>query len=111
VVDLQVLIELVDDNHEVIPGLLGDFIQSVTEIMVEVEAAYDTKIASEVGLAAHKLKSSSLAVGANGLTKVCRSVEASGKNGDWAAVENQLPLLRSTVAAVVASIDEYRRKR
>ena len=57
----------------------------------------------EVGAAAHKLKSSSRAVGASALGDLCEQMERVGKGGDTAALTLLLPQFEEELAAV----DQY----
>ena len=56
-----------------------------------------------MGAAAHKLKSSSRAVGASALGDLCEQMEIAGKGGDAAALTLLLPQFEEELAAV----DQY----
>ena len=66
------------DDEDTLREILQDFVVPARNIVCEIEEAYEAKPAAGVGAAAHKLKSSSRAVGANALADLCAELEAAG---------------------------------
>ena len=70
----------------------------------EIEAAFKRRDAPATGAAAHKLKSSSRAVGANALADLCEALEQAGRSGTWHDLEAGVARLRSLFRAVIGRI-------
>ena len=74
-------------------------------IVDEIDTAFTERSAAGIQAAAHKLKSSSRAIGANALADLCERLEAAGKAEDWEAIEASYPTLAQAVVAVKAHIE------
>ncbi|MDW7565140.1 MAG: PAS domain S-box protein [Nitrosomonadaceae bacterium] len=102
-VDVHTLEELVGSDPVVINDFLRDFSVSSAKIATELRVANQIGQSLAVGAAAHKLKSSSRAVGASALGDLCEQMEIVGKGGDAAALKLLLPQFEEELAAV----DQY----
>ena len=102
-VDVHTLEELVGSDPAVINDFLRDFRVSSAMIATELRVAHQMGQPLAVGAAAHKLKSSSRAVGASALGDLCEQMERAGKGGDTAALTLLLPQFEEELAAV----DQY----
>ena len=71
---------------------------------VKSRKAYEAKPAAGVGAAAHKLKSSSRAVGANALADLRAELEAAGKSDGWDAIKTHIPHLGGLMQAATEYI-------
>jgi two-component system sensor histidine kinase/response regulator len=103
-VDPAFLKETFGDDPELIKEILGDYVTPATNIVAEIDKAFAAKDADAVAKAAHKLKSSSRAVGANALADLSQSLEKAGKAGDFAAIEASMPQLPGLFSAVIEYI-------
>jgi HPt (histidine-containing phosphotransfer) domain-containing protein len=99
-VDVHTLEELVGNDPAVINDFLRDFRVSSAKIATELRVAHQIGQPLEVGAAAHKLKSSSRAVGALALGDLCEQMERAGKGSDTAALTLLLPQFEEELAAV-----------
>ena len=72
--------EAFGDNQEMIKEILQEFVEPATDNVREIMAAFDKHSPDRVAAAAHKLKSSSRAVGANQLSDICLALETAGKS-------------------------------
>lgn len=104
-VDVSVLKALVGDDAEVVRDFLQDFRASAASIAAELYVACQRNQAAVVGALAHKLKSSSRAVGAMTLGEVCAAMEVAGKNSDHETLAALLPEFEQAMIAVNASLD------
>ncbi len=104
-VDPSALREMFDDDEETVKEILKDFVEPSRAIVKEIEDAYGKRQAKGVGAAAHKLKSSSRAIGATALAGLCSELEQAGKGDDWEAVEERMPELAPLLEGVVDYID------
>nr|MDP2192079.1 ATP-binding protein [Rhodoferax sp.] len=102
-VDVSVLAGLVGNDPAVIHALLQDFRVSAAKTAAELKAACENGQAAQAGALAHKLKSSSRAVGALVLGELCDEMEQAGKTGQVEALTALLPRFEAEMAAV----DEY----
>ncbi|MEG3618207.1 transporter substrate-binding domain-containing protein [Magnetovibrio sp. PR-2] len=105
IVDPSYLRDTFGDDDDLINGILKDFVEPARVIKGEIDAAFEAKNPSEIGAAAHKLKSSSRAVGAHSLADLCLELETAGKGGDWGRIEELHPSLAGIVADVTAYIE------
>jgi CheY-like chemotaxis protein/HPt (histidine-containing phosphotransfer) domain-containing protein len=80
--DPLALIPLVGDDPLAIAEILQDFLSSAEAIFQEISQALKSGEADAAGKAAHKLKSSARAVGANALADCSAELEKAGKAGD-----------------------------
>ncbi len=104
VVDPKFLRETFGDDESLIAEILGDYLEPATETVGEIDAAFHARDAAGVGAAAHKLKSSSRAIGADALADLCFDLEKAGKAEDWPGIEAGHEALGPAFAAVTAFI-------
>jgi PAS domain S-box-containing protein len=104
--DVGVLRTLVGDDPATIAEFLQDFRHSAASIAAELTTAWNAGDLASVGAAAHKLKSSSRAVGALALGELCARLEAAGKAGDGPAITARVPEFVAGLAAVITAIGE-----
>jgi len=102
-VDVSVLKAQVGGDPAVIRELLHDFRISAAKTAAELRAACENGQAAQAGALAHKLKSSTRAVGALVLGELCVEIEQAGKAGQVDALTALLPRFEAEMAAV----DEY----
>jgi CheY-like chemotaxis protein len=103
-VDPSFLKSTFGDDPELIKEILGDYVTPAINIVAEIDKAFAAKDADAVAKAAHKLKSSSRAVGADGLADLCQTLEKAGKAGDLAVIEINMPQLPGLFSAVIEYI-------
>ncbi len=106
ILDLSYLKSSFGDDAGVIKEILGAYVAPSTAIVAAIEAAFIRRDAAAVGESAHKLKSSSRAIGALTLADLCENLEKFGKMGDWSGLDSGVPKLKGFFAA---AIDEIRR--
>ncbi len=99
-VDATVLKDLFGDDEETFRQILNDFVEPSSSNVAEVHEAYSQRSAAGIAAAAHKLKSSSRAIGANDLADVCLRLEQAGKAGDWEEIDASVPHLDAALKAV-----------
>jgi len=104
-VDMNVLKGLVGDDAELIHELLQDFRASAARITVDLRAACATGQTKVVAAAAHKLKSSALALGAFALGAMCEAMEVEGKADDSDALMILLPRFEVEMRLVERYLD------
>ena len=105
VVDPAFLCDSFGDDAELIAEILGDFRGPATKAMAEMAAAVESRSASEVAMAAHKLKSASRTIGANALAEFCRRLEDAGNAGNWQEIDAAYPDMTTAFSDVEAYID------
>ena len=104
-VDVKVLIGLVGDDPALVHELLQDFRISAAKIAVDLRAACVASQTKAAAAAAHKLKSSALAVGAFALGELCAAIEEAGKAGDSEALSVLLHRFETEMAVVEDYLD------
>ena len=102
--DLTYLKSTFGDDAGAIKEILGAYVVPSTAIVATIEAAFAGRDAAAVGAAAHKLKSSSRAIGALTLADLCESLEKAGETGDWRGLDAGIPKLKGMFAATLGQI-------
>ena len=105
-VDPSSLYDMFGDDPVAVTEILKDFVDPATSNVMEIVQGFTDRSASAVAAAAHKLKSSSRAVGANTLADLCLSLETAGKSEDWNVIDQDAPKLEAAITEVVDYINE-----
>jgi PAS domain S-box-containing protein len=105
--DPAYLKETFGDDPRLIKEILDDYVTPAAAIVEEIESAFARRDAGAVGAAAHKLKSSSRAVGADALADLCVALEGAGKAGDWNGLEAGVPKIRGLLETVIGHIRKF----
>ena len=101
-IDQDVLRGMLGDDEEMINVMLQDFLEPLQESFHEIQSCVEKKNARELEMAAHKLKSSALVIGANEMADIAQILETAGKKDDWRSVTKES-------AKLVRSMEEIRR--
>ncbi|MGB9128079.1 MAG: response regulator [Thiobacillus sp.] len=104
VLDIAVLEALVGDDPATVNEFLTDYLASSRLLATEMRAALAAGDSRQVGAIAHKLKSSSRAVGALVLGDLCAGLENLGKTGDQEAIAQGIAKFDASLAKVEAEI-------
>jgi HPt (histidine-containing phosphotransfer) domain-containing protein len=104
VLDIAVLEGLVGDDPATVNEFLTDYLASSRLLAKEMHAALAAGEARQVGAIAHRLKSSSRAVGALALGDLCAGLENLGKTGDPEAIAQGVAQFDAALAKVEAEI-------
>jgi HPt (histidine-containing phosphotransfer) domain-containing protein len=109
--DPSILKRLVGGSEDTAIEILGDFGDSAREILAEITEAHRAHSAANIAMAAHKLKSSSRAVGADAAAEVAERLERAGKTEAWGEIDTAAPeldgALRVALELIEAHIDEF----
>jgi len=106
-VNVEVLKALVGDDPDMVREFLQDFRGSAGRIAKELRAACVAGQMKEAAAAAHKLKSSSHAVGAHALGGLCAAMEGAGKAADAEALALLVPRFDSEWIQVERYLDDF----
>jgi len=106
-VDINVLRNLVGDNAAIHADVLQSFADNSEEIVKAIHEAYQANCAQDIVWSSHKLKSSSLAIGAANLSAVCEALEIAAKQNLWQDITTAYQKLDTMYKSVMAFIDEY----
>ncbi|MDP3497276.1 MAG: PAS domain S-box protein [Candidatus Nitrotoga sp.] len=100
-IDVRVLQDLVGNDTAVINELLQDFSAMTVSIATELNTDYAAGQFVEVGMAAHKIKSSARSIGAYKLGELCEQIEHTCNNmGERAALVELMSHFNKEMAAV-----------
>jgi len=100
-IDPSALKNVFGDDEETFKEILTEFIDPATDNIQDLMTAFAGRSAGDVGMAAHKLKSSARSVGANDLADLCQTLEAASKAENWAIIDGAAPQLSGTFQSVV----------
>jgi PAS domain S-box-containing protein len=106
-VDVSVLKALVGEDEAILRDFFHDFRLSAEKIAEELRIACESGRATAASEAAHKLKSSSRAVGALALGDLCAEMEEAGKAGDREALTVLLSIFDQEFANVEGYLEGY----
>lgn len=85
-------------------AFLQKFLLSAAAIIAELKRGQTEDSLGAVAAAAHKLKSSARAVGANALAESCEQLEAASKVEDWQAIHVRMAELDPALEVVAAQL-------
>lgn len=104
-VDLNVLKSLVGDAPDILRELLNDYLTSARQLANEMREAFSTNDAKQIGMIAHKLKSSSRSVGALTLADLCAEIENAVKVNDNKYIALHMKHFGKVLMTVVTEIN------
>ena len=107
VLDVTVLQGLLGDDREIVREFLFDYRASAQRLAVELRAAGAAGDLRKIGAVAHRLKSSSRAVGALSLGDACAELENAARTGNRALVVHQAGRFEAVLADVEARIADF----
>jgi len=87
--------EITGGDAEFIAELLGDFVSQTPELMEQIATAIARGDAATVGTAAHTLKGSARAIGADEFAAIAFELEQAGKQGDLSNAPDALQRLQT----------------
>ncbi|MAG97263.1 MAG: hypothetical protein CMM08_11330, partial [Rhodospirillaceae bacterium] len=104
-IDERALKDVFGDDPVTFKEILESFVEPTEATITELRTAWDSRNASDVKGAAHKLKSSSRSVGANELADTCQALETAGDIADWATIDELAAKLEPLYADVKSYIN------
>jgi PAS domain S-box-containing protein len=105
-VDVAVLMEIVGDDSEIIDDFLVQYQAAAKVYAAELGAARAVDDIHQIGAIAHKLKSSSRAIGAGDLGDLCSELENACRTGTREGVEQCLLNFETAMLAVDSEINK-----
>lgn len=107
---LSVLTDLVGDDRNIVNALLSDYLTALREQTQEICLHARNGNARQVGLIAHKLKSSSRSVGALTLGDLCAKLESACKAENNEEIDHSISKVETEVPLVEAAIEAWLRQ-
>lgn len=109
VIDVEYLLEVSGGDEELADELLADFVELFPGQLDDVEAAATAADAAAARAAAHRLKGSCLAVGANALGELLRKAENAAREGSVGPVAALCSQAREAFAELVGELEDLQR--
>ena len=100
VINISILKQMVGDDPDLHRELFEEFVVSTSDNIKKIQDAYSNRDAVEIVSSAHKLKSSSKAMGAVELSEVCQGLETAGKAENWKQIDNMVPQLDTLLTSI-----------
>ena len=100
------LSEITGGDAEFIAELLGDFVSQTPELMEQIATAVAQGDAATLGKAAHTLKGSARAIGADEFAAIAFELEQAGKQGDLSNAPDALQRLQTYWRSLEAYLQE-----
>jgi PAS domain S-box-containing protein len=104
--DAGVLKGLVGEDPEIVREFLADYRTSARRLATELHTARAANDMRQIGIIAHKLKSSSRSVGAIALGDVCAELENACRGGTRESISQGMVQFDAALLAVDAALDE-----
>lgn len=104
--DRIALSKLIGDDREKCMGLFSALVKSLQEGISVLDDAYANRSAHSLRNAAHRLRSSALAVGANQLAGLCREAETFGRDENWQQLSVSYPVLQDAITALMQDVKD-----
>ncbi|MCK2125835.1 PAS domain S-box protein [Thauera aromatica] len=104
--DTQALDTLVGGDRQMAAEVLHDYVESLDALAIELEDSFGCGDHAAMGALAHRLKSSSRAVGAQRLAQLCGDLEQAAKAADTASLAHCTSEFRSIHAATRRQIEQ-----
>lgn len=109
--DASTMTEMVGSDIEIHCKLLDTFIETTPDILFDLNASIESRSASDVVAQAHKLKSSSRAIGAIKMGGLCAEMENEGRSENWPSIEQITIQLEQNFAEVAQAAKQYCKKK
>lgn len=109
-IDLNILQDILGENSSTHKEVLDNFTRSANDIVNDIKTAYTNHSAPDIIWASHKLKSSSLSIGAKALASSCEALETAAKENSWediALIYHQLDGIFTEVIGYIRSYKQY----
>ena len=103
-VNPQALRQVFGDDADTLREILLEFVEPARANVAEILAAVERRSAADVGAAAHKMKSSSRAIGAEALADLCQRLETLGQAGEMSEISTLSQRLGEEFDKVIAYI-------
>jgi PAS domain S-box-containing protein len=104
-IDDRAIKDVFGDDDATFREILESFVGPSQSIMDDLRAACVDHAAADVKGAAHKLKSSARAIGANALADTCVTLERAGQAGNWQEIDGLVAAARNQFDEVIAYIN------
>ncbi len=104
--DTQALDTLVGGDRQMAAEVLHDYVESLDTLATELEDSFGCGDHAAMGALAHRLKSSSRAVGAQRLAQLCGDLEQAAKAADTASLAHCTSAFRSIRTATRRQIEQ-----
>jgi two-component system sensor histidine kinase/response regulator len=98
--------EITGGDAEFIAELLSDFVSQTPTLMEQIATAVAQGAAATVGAAAHTLKGSARAIGADEFAAIAFELEQAGKQGDLSSAPDALQRLQAYWQSLEAYLQE-----
>ena len=106
-IDLSKLRESVGDKPEVHRQLLESYIKTLPKALEDIQLAFGWRNYEQLGEHAHKLKSSSLSMGATQLASFCQALELACRENKEEDVNATVPRLLQAAEPVMVFVDAF----
>jgi CheY-like chemotaxis protein len=107
----RVLKDMFGDDAATFLEILATFVEPSATIMQALAAACEAHDSEAVKQAAHQLKSSARAIGANPLADSCAELEAAGRAADWSAIDRLHPHAHRQMQELLCYIEGLQKPR
>jgi HPt (histidine-containing phosphotransfer) domain-containing protein len=103
--DTNILKRQIGDDASLIEELLRDYRRALLADVERLRTAFTLQDWQRIAALAHRMKSSSRAVGAVRMGACCADLELAGKAGDGAAVTRMMRMFESALVDVIAELE------
>ncbi|WP_092435507.1 CHASE domain-containing protein [Geopseudomonas sagittaria] len=105
--DPNALAALVGDSPQMIREILSDYVEALGDLTPQLQDSFAGNDFDAIGALAHRLKSSSRAVGAARLGQLCAAIEQAIEDGDSTALARDIAEFLPLQAATATRIEQF----
>ena len=105
--DPNALAELVGNSPQMIREILSDYVEALGDLTPQLQDSFAGNDFDAIGALAHRLKSSSRAVGAARLGQLCAAIEQAIEDGDSTALARDIAEFLPLQAATATRIEQF----
>jgi HPt (histidine-containing phosphotransfer) domain-containing protein len=107
-IDMQEIMEILDGDKELLIECFDELLNSMPQMLVEIQSAIEKGNASSLDEAAHKLKGSLKYIAAGTAADVAYQLEIIGKEENLSLADNIFPALREECEKVKDFMKHYK---
>lgn len=105
--DIGILVERLDGDEEIAREVAVAFVESLNDLVAQLDTAVGDGAAAQVRLHAHSIKGAAGNVGANGLAETAATIEYAGRDNELEIAVQAMPTLKRQVEHVLGVLEAW----
>lgn len=105
--DIGILIERLDGDEEIAREVAAAFVESLHDLVTQLDRAIGEGAAAQVRLHAHSIKGAAGNVGANALAETAAKIEYAGRDNELESAVQAMPTLKRQADYVLSVLEAW----